>query len=64
MPLLNDNMELKETWGINVIHVATWQCAYSLQGLPKQTQKGNDHRGSEFSIFFPVNVLNSGPTSS
>lgn len=52
MPLLNANIRLKETWGRNVIHIAMWPYAYSLEGLPKQTQKGNDRRGNELSIIF------------
>lgn len=52
MPLLNANTGLKETWGRNVIHIAMWQYAYSLDGLPKQTQKGNDRRENELSVIF------------
>lgn len=37
MSPLNANIELKETWGRNVIDVAMWQYAYSLEGLQKQT---------------------------
>ena len=65
MPLLSANTELKETWGRNVIHVAMCQYACSLEGLPRQTQKGNDQTGEVNSAFlFPVTVLTSGPTSS
>lgn len=52
MPLLNANTGLKETWGRNVIRIAMWQYAYSLDGLPKQTQKGNDRRENELSVIF------------